>query len=857
MRQQSLSTETCPDCGKSFDPENGCSVCLMKLGMSAHSQTAGGGEAFQLPTAEELNQMLPQLEVSRLVGRGGMGAIYQARQTSLEREVAVKLIARELSRDTAFLERFEREAKALAKLSHPNIVTVYDFGHTQDGQAYLIMEYVDGINLRDTIQANAIDVSETLELIGTTCRGLQFAHSKGVVHRDIKPENILLGDNGEVKIADFGIAKIIDESIKTPTLTATRQVLGSLHYLAPEHIEAPKSVDHRVDLYALGVVFYELLTGQLPLGRYDPPSTLNPAVDEHLDRIVLKALSRKPAERYQSAQELADAVASARAASPAQPAAGVSGLVRPISVPFSCGTLAGFAEAVGILYASQNELNAEFRIRDSFGGAVKSKTHTVVVPIENLTRVELVRSIFGAKLVLNTDKITALGELPNAETGVVELKIKQSDAGYAKNLVAALGFGTTLHAQNLAQDPNENNHTVFGTLLIVCAVMNMGFLAMLETVAVNTIPQIEGIVACVMGAVMLVPIFTLQMLTGICNLFSRPRALNIATSVVSLLPLTPVWVFSMPLSLWARRWLLNTTPNPAGGFSSQAKSKASWGATTLMFVRETRWSRVIAGLNILALIAAGISFGAYKLGWYSTYTDFRIISAGEHDSRELSDAIRMRLQVLDSGARMLTQSNEHFRVRSWGFERPRIIELLCLSGNIQLVWISDASASNDANLPPESSDANIGLQTSPFGKLPVVGGLSIPGAQKDKKSLGVTVAVQVAPVAFESSMVSRVTAGNVSDPPPTSLGSPGQQRELVVKLTTLGRDRIGDSAPLERAGLGLVIEGMLQGFASNENMNYEEIRFQLSPTSTLTDTAIIAAIRGPAFNAELELLTEH
>ncbi|MEM8680698.1 MAG: protein kinase, partial [Planctomycetota bacterium] len=297
----------CPSCGSPLPSTGECAACLLQLGIS-HAPEEAAPEAASLPTLEELDHQFPQLELTRLIGRGGMGAIYHARQKTLDRDVALKLISKEVCSDPAFVERFEREAKALAKLSHPNIVTIFDFGRTEDGTAYLVMEYVDGINLREAISAGGIGSDEALEIVSTICKALAYAHSKGVVHRDIKPENILLGEDGSLKVADFGIAKIVDDSVRTPTLTATRQVLGSLHYLAPEHLESPADVDHRVDLYALGVIFYELLTGQLPLGRFEPPSVVRGEVDGRLDAVVLKTLSRRPAERYQHAVELESAV---------------------------------------------------------------------------------------------------------------------------------------------------------------------------------------------------------------------------------------------------------------------------------------------------------------------------------------------------------------------------------------------------------------------------------------------------------------------------------------------------------------------------------------------------------------------
>ena len=194
-----------------------------------------------------------------------MGAVYKVRQRMLDRVVALKILPLEISRDPTFAERFTREARALAKLTHPSIVTVYEFGE-MDGLYYLLMEFVDGVNLRQAIQAESLGPAEALAVISQICGALQYAHDEGVVHRDIKPENVLLDTRGQVKIADFGLAKLLGLSPIEVTLTATHQVMGTFHYMAPEQLERPLEVDHRADIYSLGVVFYELLTGELPLG---------------------------------------------------------------------------------------------------------------------------------------------------------------------------------------------------------------------------------------------------------------------------------------------------------------------------------------------------------------------------------------------------------------------------------------------------------------------------------------------------------------------------------------------------------------------------------------------------------------
>jgi predicted Ser/Thr protein kinase len=266
---------------------------------------------FEAPAPDELAGLFPQLEILRLIGQGGMGAVYEARQKSLDRTVALKITKPDAANDSGFAERFAREAKALARLSHQNIVTVHDFGRT-DGLYYFVMEYVDGVNLRQMIAAGNLEPRQALQIIPHICDALQYAHDEGIVHRDIKPENILIDEKGRVKIADFGLAKLIRRSLDDHSLTGTRQVMGTPRYMAPEQMEGSREIDHRADIYSLGVVFYEMLTGELPIGRFALPSQKT-QIDEQLDEVVLRTLEKEPGRRYQHASELKSDVQSLHA----------------------------------------------------------------------------------------------------------------------------------------------------------------------------------------------------------------------------------------------------------------------------------------------------------------------------------------------------------------------------------------------------------------------------------------------------------------------------------------------------------------------------------------------------------------
>jgi tRNA A-37 threonylcarbamoyl transferase component Bud32 len=258
---------------------------------------------FLPPEPAELAEQFPQLEIMELLGQGGMGAVYKARQKQLDRVVALKILPPEVGQDKAFTERFMREARSMAKLNHPRIVSVFDFGQTKEDLYYFIMEFVDGTDLRHVIAAGGLSPKEALALVPQICEALQYAHEEGIVHRDVKPENILLDKKGRVKISDFGLAKLLDKPATAYTLTAAGHTMGTPHYMAPEQIEHAGQVDHRADIYSLGVVFYEMLTGELPIGKFAPPSQ-KVQVDVRLDNVVLRSLEKEPERRYQQASEV-------------------------------------------------------------------------------------------------------------------------------------------------------------------------------------------------------------------------------------------------------------------------------------------------------------------------------------------------------------------------------------------------------------------------------------------------------------------------------------------------------------------------------------------------------------------------
>ncbi|HCN30372.1 MAG TPA: hypothetical protein DIT64_16850 [Verrucomicrobiales bacterium] len=267
----------------------------------------GGSTDWEPPEAAELEPDFKGYRDFQFIDRGGMGAVYSAVQESLERRVAVKILPPEMALDAAFVERFNQEARLLAKLQHPHIVAVYDFGSTAAGHLFIVMEYVEGESLLEVMKKRRLPVTEVLDIIAQVCDALQFAHDRGVIHRDIKPTNILMDEKGAVRVADFGLAKL---AAATPPTTSTRtgMIMGTPGYAAPEQRRADTLVDHRADIFSTGATLYEMLTGHLPVGVFVPPSKKSGAPPS-VDKIVFKALQELPADRFQRASDMRAAIA--------------------------------------------------------------------------------------------------------------------------------------------------------------------------------------------------------------------------------------------------------------------------------------------------------------------------------------------------------------------------------------------------------------------------------------------------------------------------------------------------------------------------------------------------------------------
>lgn len=253
---------------------------------------------------------VPGYRLEELIARGGMGEVYRGIQLSLARPVAIKLLPEQFAREEAFVARFEKEAAALASLSHPNIVSIVDKGRT-GSTYYLVMEYVDGPSLREVASTRALEVPELLRILLSVARAIEYAHGRGVIHRDLKPENVIFDEQaGSIpKVSDFGLASFLGgEAAGKFAMTDTNVAMGTIAYMAPEQYTDARNVDGRADVYSLGVVLYELLVGDLPRGQFDPPSSRRQGLPRELDSIVARCLKPNPSDRFATMSELVAAL---------------------------------------------------------------------------------------------------------------------------------------------------------------------------------------------------------------------------------------------------------------------------------------------------------------------------------------------------------------------------------------------------------------------------------------------------------------------------------------------------------------------------------------------------------------------
>jgi serine/threonine protein kinase len=825
------------NCSKCSLPLNNglCEVCLFRMATELPSQRMVAGDAHH-PSIEELNSSFPQFKIQRLIGRGGMGMIYHARQTNLDRDVAIKIIDRRFPRDSEFFDRFEREAKALAKLTHPNVVTIFDFGHTSSGQAYLVMEYVHGLNLREAMEALSIEKTEAISIVKQVCNALQYAHAKGVVHRDIKPENILLGEDGTVKIADFGIARVIETDEKS-RLTATQQVLGTFHYLAPEQMDSPEEVNHRVDIYALGVILYELLTRKLPIGNFELPSHLVANLDRRLDDIVLKTLHRRPTARFQSAEELRNAIEQLEVASSVEPSS--LPVIEPlptvsshhpstVSIPFESRDLAGFAQVLGSIQVLKDRLRLEYRIRDAFFGTLKTKVRTIDILWEQIARVDFRGGAFNGVFTIVVNSISALQNFPGSETGRIEAKIKRVDHELAEKTIDRIRAvaPSLLSIEKRGIGSRQPFNVMVAITLIFFAILNAGTLAILQIIFASELDGMALAICAVAAGVMFGPILVTQLVSGLVYASTGYREAARIGAIVSMFPVTPVAFLGIPFGIKTQKWLDNGTgfvPNVLSQSPPQTKSKG-WGATTLVFMRDARNARLVALLETIGTAAVFGGIALFFFGLYPSTMQYRVV--GPSAKETLEPLIQKRLRGIGK-VKLAEWDDSQFTIDCWQYQQSAIADRLALPSTPSIRFLVTNQGSNrserDIFLPSKVerlSDAVISQSTS----------------------TGVELLSRQERLELKEEHVSRIRIERGS--------------QIIVELSKAGWDSMQTMLKgyETRVEFGLEIEGWIEGLSRPKAIQDQIITFELSENAKHTALSIQSSVRGPVLPNELEWL---
>lgn len=813
----------CTECQSPLRPDGTCPSCLLKLALSFKNSHVPDEDRGEI---SKLNAHFPQLQIQRLVGRGGMGAIYQARQTSLDRDVALKVIDRSISNDTNFLDRFEREAKALAKLTHPNIVAVYDFGHTEDGLAYFMMEYIHGLNLREAMQSMPIDVPYALEIVRATAEALQYAHSKGIVHRDIKPENILLSDDGRIKLADFGIAKI-NNSRNDRRITATRQVLGTVHYLAPEQLESPNEVDHRIDIYALGVILYELLTNQVPVGNFEPASQINPSVPRELDQIVMRALHRKPTSRFQTVEELTQAMANISQSLPEtlQPLEQAPRhQTQSVSVPFESEGMNGLSVVHGTVQVTPTGLRLEFRSQDAFFGGWKSKLEIMELPWDRLVRVDFRPGIINGTLSLTGDSFSLFEKFPRTESGSIIVKVKHRNQDLAHKAMERIAF----YRPGLAT-PSANSHVSAGNVniplasgIIACGALNLATFiivqAALEKIGVPAGLENDLTAA---AAVLLSPLFFAQLYCGIYYASTGSIKMGQIGAIACLLPISPIALFSMPFGWWATEQL-RTTPKMQAAMPKPGSP--SWGLTTMIFNVESKYATLVSLLeSVVSLGVVGVLF-MWLLGFYPSTLQLRYV--GQNDEAAVTTYTNSRLESFR--AVRVSVHNGRITIPCWRYQRAAILDALRIGEAPSLVICGKAASEGET----ASQDLYV----------PCLSGSEVEGLVTRKS--GVSEEILIAKeIAIPQDWLAKIES----------------DRKRSALEITWSRDGLSKLKELidtadDKLVIGLKINGWVEALSDGSALKDKSTRFEWIQSTDNSANSVESALRGPSLPIEFEVL---
>jgi hypothetical protein len=609
-----------------------------------------------------------------------------------------------------------------------------------------------------------------------------------------------------------------------------------VHYLAPEQLESPDEVDHRIDIYAIGVMLYELLTGKLPVGNFEPPSHINPAVDPQIDDIILKALQRRPTSRFQSVDELKSAILGA-SASPASrsdsaPAIGAATATGPkaINVPFHCEAMQGFSVVHGSMQVHAEGIRIEYRSQDSIFGGWRSRLKTIDAPWDRLTRVEYRPGILNGTMHLMGDSFGLFANFPTNESGSIALKVKHQYASLAESAMQRIQLLRPHLAASAERQRSTRIHAnlSIAVTLVLFSILNAGILAVAQTaLATSDLVTVWKAMGAVALSVCIGPVLVTQLVCGL--LYLTTGAIRVAQlgAFVSMLPLTPLVVVSFPFGAWVRH-LLGATSNDVSTYRAAA-AKPGWGLTTTIFQIESRHARWVATLETILEVALLIGFGVWVLGYYPHTQRFRIVG----DTSVLATQSFIAARLDDIPPEQITiDDSQRLSIRCWRNQKASILERLAITETPTLVILSTESGPDDETgpedtQPPSSKDLTI------VGFVPAVEG-SWP-AQVVRRETNAGLELEASQeVSLPSDWIASVESK--------------RSRELVITWSREGgnqmRSLMNDRST--KPIFALKVDGWLEAVAADAAIEDKRVRFNWLSDTKRSTASVQAALRGPS-----------
>ncbi|MCC6509534.1 MAG: protein kinase, partial [Pirellulaceae bacterium] len=645
-----------------------------------------------------------------------------------------------------------------------------------------------------------------------------------------------------IKLADFGIAKINDAALPERKITATNQVLGTAHYLAPEQLTQRDEVDHRVDIYALGVILYELLTGQLPIGNFEVPSRINSKVSVEVDGVLLRALQQRPTARFQSVDDFRVALQNCSVLmAPAAQSQLTDENAAPIAaVPFYCDGFNGLSIVHGTLRAVEDGIHIEYRSRDKLIGQIRSKLREATLPWNRLVRIDFRPGVFDGVMQVNGDSFSLLEYFPGSENGCLLLKIKHGNQELAQQVIQRI-LATRPHLVGASSRQIQFPGPLILAIPVLCilfGLLNIGVLAIIETaIATSNLDGQQKAMAIILSAICIGPIAIAQLVLGIIYANTGEKLIGQVAALVSMLPLSPVALASIPFGIWVRAQLQPAQP---GGLVSPSRF-GGWGLTTVFFSTESKYVRVASIIEtaVCSIVICGVV--VWVLGLYPTTLRYRIV--GQASEQEISQFLSARLQdVSTMSIRQLGDRLEVTTLRRW---RERVTDQLAITEAPSLVICADESQGGAGG----TADNYV---PSVSGKLP-------KGLVVRSTATGSEVACLSATPLHEDWLSAVQSLDEDEDGDGDSL-TITWSREGFSMIREMLNDR--QTKPI----MALKVDGWIEAITpesskataatatADDDDRAKSVSFRWLPSTKRSIRSLQAALRGPSLSAELELM---